>query len=535
MVSTRLGNGAFVVPRLTFDQRLYGGNGINSQPFQYPDGCYNSILRIIPPLSGCGADKVFFSETRKCYYLGTESVNWQTAYARCLAMGMDLTSIHRDEENLFVVALHQAFGTTEDFWLGLNDIIEEGTFRWTDGTPLNYRNWLASPPQPDNAGGARKLRPKFRSSSDQDQYGTRTKLLGLYAVVAFVGSVVAVFFSTPNPLSGRNQIMLFPRSVTRAAGNVDEALIMTVFAGQFRNTSDLKTRRVQEVVSRLAWSPLHLRSLEGPSKINVFVLRENIVQAFVMASGNVVVFDGILLLCPTNGRLAAVLGHEMTHRMLDHVRERVSTSRLVQTLMTFTHFGTWMLLGSDIHAYLNSVFTELIANYFIHAPLSRRLELEADWYGVIMEGNSCFDPREAEVFWWLMDEVNRNATSSYLFRANEKWATHPSFAQRKAQISDLLATAMIDVYPMDKCGDLPSSDPRDTTTDREAKIIYLHSQGQLSCLPQDSAPPTTTPSWGVINWLLTWFVASNDNSSSSANFHQTLENYPVCNADNRFY
>ncbi|XP_071485675.1 echinoidin-like [Diadema antillarum] len=37
------------------------------------------------------------------------------------------------------------------FWFGLNDIDSEGTFVWSDGSPVDYTKWI--PGQPTNYGG----------------------------------------------------------------------------------------------------------------------------------------------------------------------------------------------------------------------------------------------------------------------------------------------------------------------------------------------------------------------------------------------
>ena len=46
--------------------------------------------------------------------------------------------------------------TGSDCWIGLNDLDNEGTFVWADGTNSSYRNWEAG--QPNN----------LESNGDQD-------------------------------------------------------------------------------------------------------------------------------------------------------------------------------------------------------------------------------------------------------------------------------------------------------------------------------------------------------------------------------
>lgn len=77
-------------------------------------------------------------------------VSWSQARDACAAMGpgTHLASISNTGEQ---AAIEKYLGVPVNAWIGLNDIAEEWTFNWIDGTPLNYTNWSSA--QPDNAGG----------------------------------------------------------------------------------------------------------------------------------------------------------------------------------------------------------------------------------------------------------------------------------------------------------------------------------------------------------------------------------------------
>jgi hypothetical protein len=80
------------------------------------------------------------------YLLCSSIRTWPQANAACEAMGMDLVSIEAEEENTAVAGLVEGY-----LWLGLHDQEEEGTFIWSDGTPVSYTNWWSG--EPNDYGG----------------------------------------------------------------------------------------------------------------------------------------------------------------------------------------------------------------------------------------------------------------------------------------------------------------------------------------------------------------------------------------------
>ena len=61
--------------------------------------------------------------------------------------GGNLVSIHCDEQNN---QIHSEFGGNK-FWIGVNDLANEGTFVNNDGTPFDYNNWRDG--EPNNVNG----------------------------------------------------------------------------------------------------------------------------------------------------------------------------------------------------------------------------------------------------------------------------------------------------------------------------------------------------------------------------------------------
>ena len=60
-----------------------------------------------------------------------------------------LASSTDEETNEFLVKL-----TFDPAWIGGNDLVKEGTWVWTDGSPWNYQNWAENEPNnKDTTGG----------------------------------------------------------------------------------------------------------------------------------------------------------------------------------------------------------------------------------------------------------------------------------------------------------------------------------------------------------------------------------------------
>ena len=70
-------------------------------------------------------------------------VSWSDAESHCDSeFGTHLVSITRLDENDQV---SDVFGSNNG-WIGLNDIVTDGSYEWTDGTSFNYANWANNQP-----------------------------------------------------------------------------------------------------------------------------------------------------------------------------------------------------------------------------------------------------------------------------------------------------------------------------------------------------------------------------------------------------
>lgn len=178
---------------------------------------------------------------------------------------------------------------------------------------------------------------------------------------------------------------------------------------------------VQRVLTRL----LPHSGLEG-EEWEIHVIDDDMKNAFVVPGGKVFVFRGILDVCQGDDGLAAVLGHEIAHNVAHHAAERVSQSFwLVGLSLVSLVFG----VDPGITGYLGQIAFSL--------PGSRSQEAEADYIGLLMMAESCFDPEAAVGLWTRMEEEEKKMGGA----PPQFMSTHPSSHNRMEKIRGWLPKA----------------------------------------------------------------------------------------------
>jgi predicted Zn-dependent protease len=154
----------------------------------------------------------------------------------------------------------------------------------------------------------------------------------------------------------------------------------------------------------------------------VHVISVDEVNAWCMPGGKMAIYTGLIQkLNATDDEIAAVMGHEISHALREHARERIS--RQMGTQMAVGIAGALFGIGDMGQGIANTV-----ADVTLNLPNSRTHEIEADRMGVELAARAGFDPKAAVTLWEKMAKQSGGGQPP-------KWlSTHPSHEDR---INDL--------------------------------------------------------------------------------------------------
>jgi len=157
------------------------------------------------------------------------------------------------------------------------------------------------------------------------------------------------------------------------------------------------------------------------------LVADDTVNAWCMPGGKIVVYTGILPVTQTEEGLAVVLGHEISHALLNHGQQNMSAGLLQQ----LGAIGLMIGLGAaDVSedaqgwAVLGYMLASQIAGTL---PFSRSHESEADHYGLLLMAIAGYNPDAAPPFWERMTAAAGGGTLEFL-------STHPSNTTRIRQL-----------------------------------------------------------------------------------------------------
>ncbi|CAO1603319.1 metalloendopeptidase [Xanthoria calcicola] len=231
------------------------------------------------------------------------------------------------------------------------------------------------------------------------------------------------------PVTGRWRFVCVSEEYEAELGRTSYEHAMEDYRDQILRPDDPRHKMVGRVLERL----LPNSGLKGDVEFHVIKDDEE-VNAFVIPGNKIFVFSGIMPICNNEDGLASILGHEIAHNVAHHVQENASLPYLTTLILGLASFFV------DNSAQL----TQFVLSYGLELPNSRAQETEADYLGLLMMAQSCYNPEEALKVWDRMAKADQSATPQFL-------STHPTDRNRLKRFQQWLPEA-IEKQAQSQCG-----------------------------------------------------------------------------------
>ncbi len=240
------------------------------------------------------------------------------------------------------------------------------------------------------------------------------KYFGLPALIA----AAALAGCSTNPITGRSQLMIVSEDMAVSQSAAAYSQMMGQLGKKKQVEADSpRVQKVREITDKLIVHAIRFRPDAANWKWEVQVINDpKTVNAFCMAGGKMAIYSGMWdQLKATDDEVAQVMGHEISHALASHTRERMSVAYGTGAVTTIAAIA----LGAGDQA----------AQLMQQAPNSRESEAEADQIGIELAARAGYDPKSAVTLWEKMGKLGGTPP--------EFLSTHPSPEHRAARLKEL--------------------------------------------------------------------------------------------------
>jgi len=267
----------------------------------------------------------------------------------------------------------------------------------------------------------------------------KKRLLSLFIAASFAFSGCAPVQTTKSGTVGvqRKQYMLL--SEKQVEGMAAASYVQTLKEADSKKTlnpNPQQTERVRTIANRLIAQTGTFRPDAVNWKWEVNVQDSKEVNAYCMPGGKIMVYTGLIeKLNPTDDELAAVMGHEISHALREHGRERMSQAYAQQIgligLATVVGAKTKNSNAAATTMEVGSIVTALA----LTLPNSREAEREADRIGLELSARAGYNPNAAVSLWQKMGAQSGGKPPEWM-------STHPSDQSRIQDLQRLIPAVM---------------------------------------------------------------------------------------------
>lgn len=199
-----------------------------------------------------------------------------------------------------------------------------------------------------------------------------------------------------------------------------EELSKLVLKMHRQDKDEIKDSGVVAIANRIEYAICDANNIDT-ADITVHIFEDEIVNAFALPGGHIVINTGLIELCDNPDMLAGVMSHEIAHLQLEHVSQKLAREIGMSSLMVLTGGAENLVLVKEVLYVLSS------------RSFDRDMEAEADAHAVLYMQAAKIDPRHLAGFLHKMSRKNDE-----LPRALQWLSTHPGADRR---IKDILNAA----------------------------------------------------------------------------------------------
>lgn len=253
----------------------------------------------------------------------------------------------------------------------------------------------------------------------------------------FFSAVLILSACSKNAVTGKSQLSIIPERELQEMSLVqynDFIAKSNVIKSPEKNAVLVNEvgSKISSAVDRYFASKSQDDALKG-YKWEYNLVKDSVINAWCMPGGKIVVYTGILPVTLNANALAVVVGHEVSHALLQHGNQRMSESLLQQMGGIALSVALSKKPAETKNIFLNAY--GIGTDIGVILPFSRKQELEADRYGLIWAAMAGYDINEAIPFWERMQAKSGSA------KIPEFLSTHPSDETRIQKIKQYLTEA----------------------------------------------------------------------------------------------
>jgi beta-barrel assembly-enhancing protease len=244
----------------------------------------------------------------------------------------------------------------------------------------------------------------------------------LALVIALISIVTYCTSTAYNPITGEDQHVSLTVDQEIALGLQAAPEMAAEFGGLEANqeAQALVDKVGQQLVAQSAAG-------ESPYQFDFNLLADDqTINAFALPGGPIFITDALLKRLETEGQLAGVLGHEITHVVGRHSAEQIAKAQLTQGLS-----GAAVIAASDPdnpNSSQQAAAVAAVVGQLINTKYGRDDELEADRLGVRFMADAGYDPRSMIKVMEILAEAHGGQGPPEFF------STHPNPENRIEQI-----------------------------------------------------------------------------------------------------